>query len=240
MTMNRIGKTLVLINTAASFVALAWALGLYFQFTDWGWKEPRSEFGLRVPSEFDKRSAAFKEAVKARDLALPALATGWKGLREAQERFPQNHLYYKQELARLQSATEPIEIKTISRKDGTLVLDTGAKPIGKPALGDKLEGLTKSYDGYLTELKEINEKIDAEVKEVGKWVAKAQEITNALGGKTGIYDLLETEKKAQDQARFEKEYLQPIWASARNQAEVLSDRRDSLENALARLRGGKK
>src|SRR5205807_10367081 len=94
MTMNRIGKGLVLVNTAASLVALAWAAGVFFQFTDWGWKEPRSELGLRIPSEYDKRTATFKEAVKARDMALPALQPAWASLREAEERFPQNHLFY--------------------------------------------------------------------------------------------------------------------------------------------------
>src|SRR5690349_3872250 len=108
MIMNRIGKGLVLANTAASIVALSWAAGVYFQFTDWGWKEPRSELGLRIPSEYDKRTAAFKEAVKARDTAVPALQPAWASLRAAEEPFPQNHLFYKQELARLRSATDPI------------------------------------------------------------------------------------------------------------------------------------
>ena len=134
MMMNRIGKGLVLVNTAASLVALAWAAGVFFQFTDWGWKEPRSELGLRIPSEYDKRTATFKEAVKARDMALPALQPAWASLREAEERFPQNHLFYNQELARLRSSTEPIEVKYVSNKAGPIVLDTPGKAIGKPNL----------------------------------------------------------------------------------------------------------
>ena len=71
--MNRIGKTLVLLHTAVSIVALSWAVGLFFQFTDWGWKEARLKEGRRIPSEYDKRTAAFKEGVKARDIALAGL-----------------------------------------------------------------------------------------------------------------------------------------------------------------------
>ena len=52
----------------------------------------------------------------------------------------------------------------------------------------------------------------------------------------GIYGLLEVEKQAQDQARFEKEYLEPIWASAISQAEAFRSRRAGLEVELGRLR----
>jgi hypothetical protein len=248
MILNRIGKGLVLVHTAASIVALAWAVGLFMQFTDWGWKEPRSELGLRVPSEYDKRTAAFKEAVKARDTAVPALLPAWSSLRQAEERFGQNHLFYNQELARLRSSTEPIEVKSISKKGGTIVLDTPGKPIGKPVLEEKVEGITKSEDAYLADLNKINEKIKTEVNEIRDWIAKAQAITFLLSGKddtgkqvknaVGIYALLEVEKKAQDAARFEKEYLQPIWASALERADVLSKRRELLEASLDRLRGG--
>jgi hypothetical protein len=243
MIMNRIGKSLVLANTAASIIALSWAAGVYFQFTDWGWKEPRSELGLRIPSEYDKRTAAFNEAKRARDMAIPALAPAWASLHAAEERFPQNHLFYKQELARLRSATDPIEVKQISKKGGPVVLDTPGKPIGKPVLEDKVEGVTKSYDAYLADLKNINEQIKKEIVQIRDWTAKAEKITFQLGGKdkntVGIYDLVEAEKKAQDQARSEKDYLQPIWASARNQAEVLSELREHLEEQLKRLRQGK-
>src|SRR5271165_5160726 len=105
--MNRIGKILVVLNTAICLVALAWAIGLFFQITDWGWKEPRTELGLRVPSEYDKRAAAFKDAVRARDALMPALKPAQASLREAEARFPQNHLFYKAELARLESSTDP-------------------------------------------------------------------------------------------------------------------------------------
>jgi hypothetical protein len=247
MTMNRIGKGLVLVHTAVSIVALAWAAGLFLQFTDWGWKEPRSNLGLRIPSEYDKRAAAFKEAVKARDLALPALKPAWQALRDAEVRFPQNHLFYEQELARLRSASEPIEVKSVKRAGG-IILDTPGKRIGKPVLEEKVEGIAKSYDSYRADLNKINETIDQEVKEIRAWTDKAQKVTFLLGGKddtgklvnntVGIYGLLEVEKQAQDQARFEKEYLEPIWASALNQAEVFQTRRAGLEVELDRLRRG--
>src|SRR5437764_1104207 len=139
--MNRIGKGLVLVHTAISIVALSWAAGLLLQFMDWGWKEPRSELGLRIPSEYDKRAAAFKEAVKARDAAFVTIKPARLALREAEERFGQNHLFYNQELTRLYSSTEPIEVKYI-KKAGPVVLDTPGRPIGRPVQEEKVKGIT--------------------------------------------------------------------------------------------------
>ena len=245
MIMNRIGKALVLVHTAVSIVALSWAVGLFFQFTDWGWKEPRSVQGLRIPSEYDKRTAAFKEGVHGRDLALVGLEQARLNLRDAKEHFAQNHLFYKQELARLGSSPDPIEVKYIARA-GKIVLDTPGKTIGKPVLKDKVEGITKSYDSYLADLKKINEEIDQAVKELSDWIAKTKGITFILNGKddlgkeqkntVGIYALLEREKQAQDQAQLEKEYILPIRAQRRQEAELLVERRASLQETLDRLK----
>jgi len=249
MNMNRLGKILVVLNTVISLVALSWTLGLFFQITDWGWKEPRSELGLRVPSEYDKRTAAFRDAVKARDAVVPALKPAQASLREAEESFPQNHLFYKAELARLESSPDPIEVKYV-KKTGPLVLDTPGKSIGKPVLEEKVEGITKSYDAYRAELKKINEENDAEIKSIRGWTDKAQAITFILNGKDdtnkavkntmGVYALLDVEKKAQDQAKFEKEYLEPIWAATLQEADLYNNIRDRLQESLNRLRGSKK
>ena len=241
MIMNRIGKGLVLLHVAISLLALSWAAGLLLQFTDWGWKEPRTDLGQRVPSEYDKSVAAAKQAGKARDLALPSVRPGSAriSLREAEESFPKNHLYYTQQLARLQSSPDPIEAKAIKRA-GKIVLDTPGKAIGKPVLEEKIEGITKSYDSYVADLKKINEDIDKEVKEIRDWTDKARAITFVLNGKDdakkevtmGIYKLLDIEKKAQDQALFEKEYLQPIWARGLQEAELFMERRMYLQKTL--------
>lgn len=249
MIMNRIGKGLVLVNTAASIVALAWAVGLYFQFTNWGWKEARVKEGWRIPSEYDKRAAAFKEGVKARDIALTGLMPARAALRDAEDHFAQNHLFYIADLTRLRSAAEPIEAKYIEN-NGQIVLDTPGKETGKPVLKDKVEGIAKSFDAYLTDLKKLHDDIDKQIMEIRDWTAKEREVTFILNGKddlgkvqkntVGIYSLLDAEKKAQDAARAEKEYLQPIWARARQEAELLVERRQSLQETLDRLGGGKK
>ena len=221
--MNRIGKGLVLAHLSISVVALAWAAGLFLQFTDWGWKEPRSQLGLRVPSEYDKRTAAFRDAVKARDIAVSGLRPAWLALQSAEERFPKNHLFYNQELARLRGSSEPI------------------KPLGNPELDEKAKGIEKSFDSYLADLRKVNEEIGIQVKEIRDWTDKAEGVAQVLNGKeVGIYALLDGEKKAQDQALFEKEYLQPIWARTLEEAELFSGRRQGLQETLDGLRRGKR
>src|SRR5262249_12083200 len=41
MSMNNLGKLMVLLHLALSMLALTWAASIFLQFTDWGWKEPR-------------------------------------------------------------------------------------------------------------------------------------------------------------------------------------------------------
>src|SRR5439155_2189 len=102
--------------------------------TDWGWKEPRAELGLRVPSEYDKRVGAFREAAKAAAIALPAVRPAQASVLEAKDRFAQNHLYYEQELARLHGSSEPVEVRQVKRP---IALDTPGKAIGRPVFEEK-------------------------------------------------------------------------------------------------------
>jgi hypothetical protein len=247
MNKNRIGKGLVLIHTAASLIALSWALGVFLQFTDWGWTEPRSEFGFRVPSEYDKRAASFKDAVKTVAATVPYLAPARTAWHQAEERFGANHLFYVEELARLHGSTEATLVVKPVKMAGEVVLDTPR--IGKPAFDEPIKEVTKSYASYVADLKALNDDIQTKNKELREWTEKAEKITALLNAKdkdgqrrkdaVGIYDLLEVEKKAQDQADAEKEYLQPIWAQARNEAAALSARQDSWQQVLDRLKKSK-
>ncbi len=238
--MNNIGKFLVLVHTAISILALTWAAGIFLQFTDWGWMEPRKDIEFRVPSEYDKRTAAYKEAVKARELVIYQIEPAQTALVSAMKQFPKNHLYYVDELKRLRSSPDPIEVREIKYKDGQLVLDVPAKEIGKPVLEDKVEGIQKSYDSYVADFKKINTEIDDVAKEIRKWTEEAKDITFQLNGKDdtgkvvklGLYALLEVENKAQAQARFEKEYIQPFWARALEEAELFIERRARPEATL--------
>src|SRR5262245_36031841 len=153
MNVNKVGKGLVLGFTAASMVALAWAIGVYFQFTDWGWKEPRKDIDMRIASEFDKRVAALNDATSALESVLPAATTAQTSLREAEDAFRANNLYYRSDLQNLRSGQKDLEIKSVTFKEGKLALEKG-KATGRPVLGDKVGEISKSYKSYENEWKE--------------------------------------------------------------------------------------
>jgi hypothetical protein len=237
--MNKLGKLLVLLHTALSVVAMAGALGVFLQFVDWGWKEPRKQLDQRVASEYDKRAAALKEAAKARDIAFARVKPAQDALRDAQQRFAGNHLVYLDKLDKLRNAIGALEVKEIKYNKDGVVLDTPGKVTGLPVFELKVDGIEKSYSAYQADLKKINGEIDDTVKETRKWTEALEAISDQLLGKNGapgLYALLEDEKKAQDQAFFEKEYLQPRWARALEEAELFMSRRVGLEQTLQGLK----
>ncbi|MBI3407485.1 MAG: hypothetical protein HY040_03905 [Planctomycetes bacterium] len=241
MNMNNIGKGLVLVYTSATIVALAWAVGVYFQVTDWGWKEPRKEVEMRVASEFDKRVVAVNQANSAHELVFSAAKPAQAALREAENSFGANHLFYNQELKALQIGSGDLDIKGVTFKDGKLELE--GKATSKPVLGEKIAGINKSYESYKKELKDLQDKIDMENKDVREWTEKLKDITFDLTGKddtgkkvkTGLYDLMNAEKEAQDNALSEREYLRPHWARALEEAELFRAREVRMQQRLDEL-----
>lgn len=251
---NNLGKGLVLAHAAFSLMALAGAIGIYFQFVDWGWREPRLgpsalELTQRIPSEFDKRSAALKQALAAHEVVMAQVKPAADSLAESQDRFRKNHAFYNEQLASLRSASKPIEVRELAFKDGQLALEKSAsgKASGRPEFGNKVPGIEKSYAGYLADLKEVDAKIADMVKQVRKSTEATKAVTFRLNGKddagkevqAGLYTLLENEKNAQDLLRAEKDYLQPIWARTLEEAELLTERRARLQRTLDRIEGKK-
>lgn len=241
LNMNNIGKGLVLVYTSATIVALAWAIGVYFQVADWGWKEPRKEVDTRVSSEFDKRVVAVNQANSASELVDSAAKSAQKNLREAENSFGANHLFYNQELKALQDRSGELDIKGVTFKDGKIELE--GKANSKPVLSEKIAGINKSYKSYEAELKTLQSKIDQENKDIHEWTDKLKEITFDLTGKddtgkkvkTGLYDLMNAEKDAQDNALTEREYLRPHWARALEEAELFRARDVRMQQRLDEL-----
>jgi hypothetical protein len=248
MSVNTLGKMLVLVHLVLSMFAMTWAASVFLQFTDWGWKEPRKDLDQRVPSEYDKRAAALKEALRARDMVYGPVKLTQATLREAEERFPLNHLWYEKELARLQNDPDPIEVKEIEYEKGVLKLDTPGKLIGKPVLENPVPAIQKSYAMYLEDLKKLQKEADAVTADIRSWVEKTKTITFNLNGldddgkkvKKGLYDLLDIESLAHSQIKYEMEYLQPKWVDALKEAETYRERRKRLEEALLDVKPGKK
>ena len=55
-------------------------------------------------------------------------------------------------------------------------------------------------------------------------------------GKAGLYELLEREAKAQNEAKFRKEYLLPLWVGALQEVDSFQERRQRLEATIDKLK----
>ncbi|MFO0965294.1 MAG: hypothetical protein U0793_06870 [Gemmataceae bacterium] len=241
--MNTVAKTLVLFHLGLAILALTWATGLYLQFLDYGWLEPRLQLDKRVASEFDKRVVAHEHARAGVERAVRDVNAYVKKLHQARENFAQNDLLYLAELEALSSAIakdgKDLKFKAPHFKGGTLAL-TRPEPYAAPDLSENLKGIVKSYKGYREEFLDTVKKIDVEMKKDRDWIAKHAEISSLLNGKhvgkdivePGLYDLIEEEDRAQKQAKYELDYLEKIWAPVLQEAEVFVERRVRLQKTL--------
>jgi len=228
---------------------MTWAVMIFMQFKDFGWKEPfkvweTKDGGYRVASELDKRVAALHELYRARDRHAPAIRPALEALADTMERYPQNHLYYAKELEKVRSSPDAIQPKGIKWSKDGIVLDTPGKVIGKAVLDQPIEGIDKSLKVYREELKKVQGEIDKVSPEISKVVKQADEITIQLYGtkdeKTnesidiGLYEVLELERVLQDKLAAEKEYLTPVYVDAQRRVEGYRDRYQSMKKTLDR------
>lgn len=246
---NLISKSLVQAHLVVSVLALAWALSLYFDPVDWGWKTPRKEVDYVIASELDKRRAEEKETYRRRDFHYPAVKDGWPAIREAEEFFVQNNLWYRKELDRLAAHPEKIEVYPLKYVDGILELETKDSSLGKPAYKDNKEkkeeplpDLEKSLKSYQADLQEIYKTAEKLEREFRDWQLKQKENSEAKIGKfdngkqtkKGLLDLRAIEIEMQARILDEIRYLQPREVVFRRDAEIYRERRKTLEEDLER------
>lgn len=244
---NTLGKALVLVHLAISVLAMTAAAAIFLQQIDWGWKEPRKNLDVRVPSEIDKRAAALEEAYKALGLVLPELPPAQNQLRAAEARFGPNHLAYGKKLNSLRHDPKPITVKEMKMKGGQPELDLPI--IGEPLFGKDDPFIKKSHNSYKDELAALRGDISKVEKQVSALVAKEKELTQKLSGekddmgklvRPGLYELQEIERKRAAQVKFEIEYLKPRWQDTLEEASSFRERRLDLEATLEAIRQGKK
>jgi hypothetical protein len=236
--MNKLGKGLILLHVTLCVLLMTWAAGLFLKFYDIGWKEPKKDLTFYIPSEIDQRVAAYYSVLRAKDAVTGPIKPAQDAWFEASNKYPENHEFYRKELERLRTAKDPIEIKTFEVKDTGIVTDTPGKPLGKPVLSQPVDGIDKSQEKLYAEMAESKAKLEELTKEIQTQIAKNASIDEKLkgtGDKPGIYQLLDEEAKIQEAIRFEREYLQPLWAGALEEARLFTERYERLKGTLDRL-----
>jgi len=236
--MNKIGKFLILVHVTLCVLLMTWAAGLFLKFYDLGWKEPRKDVSYYVPSEIDQRTAAYFAFLRSKDAAIAPIKPAQDAWIEATKKYPENHFFYQKELDQLRNGKEDLEIKTFEVKDTGIVTDTPGKAIGKPVLSQAIDGIDRSQSRLFADMAESKTKLEELTKEIQTQIAKNASIDEKLkgvGDKPGIYLLLDEEAKIQEAIRFERDYLQPIWAGALEEARLFTERYERMKATLDRL-----
>jgi hypothetical protein len=232
--MNRIAKLLVVIQTGFSLLFLTWAGMVYFQFNDFGWKEPHKiwetkDSGFRVASVLDRRTAILYEMYRQKDRALPGVKPALETLTRTMTFFPKNHQFYMTELDKLRHGDGKIAPQQLTWKDGQLVLDNELKPTMKNAV----PGIEKSTKQTGIEREGYHAQIEAILPEIDKLVKDTDAITIQLYGTRddkgntldiGLYEILENEATQQSKIREERLYITPLYADALRRVETFRDR----------------
>ncbi len=240
--MNRFGKILVLGQTALSLLFATWAVMIYLQFNDYGWKEPfkiweTKDSGTRVASLLDKRTGVLYEMYRQKDRAVPGIKPAIDTLTSTMEFFPKNHQFYVAELEKVRTGDGPIAPKQLVWKGGSLVLD---KPLGKPVMKTPVPEIVKSTKATNLELAKILADIEKITPEIAELVKNTDEVTLQLYGGNkdgknmdtvdiGLYEVLENETKLQDKIYAEKTYLTPIYTDTLRRYETFLDRLASMK-----------
>jgi hypothetical protein len=234
---NTIGKTLVLINLGLALLALAFAAGIFFQQVDFGWKEPRKNLDQRVPSEIDKRIAAVTEAYRGLEAVQPDLKPAQTRLRQAEDRFGPNHLFYVAAMKHVHSDKKAVKAPEVVVEGGKPKLDVAE--IGTPTFGKPTPLIAKSYETYQQELKDLRTQIEKVEKQIQDLTAQEGKLTLRLIGTKevpGLYGLREVERKRLDQIKFEMEYIRPKVKETRLEADGFLERRADLQATLDSLK----
>jgi hypothetical protein len=246
--MNSIGKWMVQIHLVISTLALGWAASLYFEMVDWGWAIPRREGDYQLASQLDKRIVAHKSSLRQSERSYAPVKDAWAAVREVDEHFVQNNLWYDKELARLLSDPKGIEVREINFIDGRPELDTPGKLFGKPVYQkDPLPDIEKSYESYVKDFKKWEKIAREHDRDFATWQDRQKENSHAKIGeynsdgvkiKRGLLDLRELEVDLQTQIRAEIRYLEPRELDFRKEADVYRERRELLEEDLLRVKKG--
>jgi hypothetical protein len=251
---NVLAKSLVLVHTILSVAAMSWAIMLFLDAKDFGWKEPNKEVlvydaegnpkeSVRHASAIDKSQAALIESKNSRDLTYAYVKPALDQIRGNEAYLANNHLHYRAELKRLQYAPGELEVKKF--QEGGLILDTPNSNLGKPTQEEKpLANIKKSYQAYgddLTRILKEEHDVDAEIQsdtlKTKALVAKmtGTDETNKYV-QPGLYQLTDLEFKAQTQLKISISDIKPRWSQAIENARLYQSQRNGLEQTLEKLK----
>jgi len=236
-----LGKILVLLTVLLSVLCLVFALGVFTNSINWGWKPEfqRQEFGTKVASEIDKRKATLQDLAESRKRFSAAWLTARAKMIKSEANIAKDQLRYVDEVNRIQEGTDS-KIAEITTKKENKWLTEKNKKIGQPLFqGD----LTKSYIKYRNEIEALTTEITEMKEKILAIVNKEKDYTEKLIGKEekkgkrekGLYALIRLEEEIQHRAEEEIKDLRDIYVQEQVDSELYLRRQRSLRLRLRQL-----
>jgi hypothetical protein len=232
--MNRLGKSLVLINAALSFMFVAWSFGLYTQQMPW-------------ENEIKDLKEQIKGLIEARDRADARWHTASNRVRQLEDVMPKRQDYYANQLkianTGLDSAGKKVEPPVSAPVVVNGLVDFKAanraayQIDGKPALS--FAGYKAAIEKQLDETRDTKQKINKVTAdttvlttEVNGTKLATEAITRVEKGLRGqLTDAITLKKNAQ----LEQEFLQSPLTNDKVELELLKRRQLALEARLKEL-----
>jgi hypothetical protein len=236
-----LGKILVLLNVLLSVLCLVFALGVFTNSINWGWKPEfqRQEFGTKVASELDKRKATLQDLAESRKRFSAAWLTARAKMIKSEANIAKDQLRYVEEVDRIQKGADS-KIAEITTKKENKWLTEKNKKIGQSLFqGD----LTKSYQRYLDEIRGLTKEITEMKEKILAILDKEKDYTEKLIGKEekkgkrekGLYALIRLEEEIRHRAEEEIKDLRDIYVQEQVDSELYLRRQRSLRLRLRQL-----
>jgi hypothetical protein len=196
--MTLLGKVLVYLTVALSFVMLAWALALYTHRIDWSNNTAKGEHPAGALVARKKRVDDAMPAIEVANTRWRQALHGKDGLLAWEKRNAEDREWYAAQLkaARFGSDGQGGQevIKRVAIKDSAPVLDPNT---GRPTLVDaerpkggegQAGGPLYCYQYYFKELEALTAKIQAQQEAYQKEVKRETELTQLASGPKPVVD----------------------------------------------------
>jgi hypothetical protein len=252
--MTLLGKILVFVTVALSFVMLAWAAGLYTNRIDWSNAQAK---GDQPAGQLFAREARVKEGTAAVNLANARWREALSGndgkdkrpvrvgLLAWERRRKTDHDFYAAVLSAAISGPDgkggKEVIKRVSTKDGQPLTDPAGLPLLVDAERRKLAEEPRGeplycYDWYVKELDRLTAEIVKAESEQQKLAKDEEALTDQIIGPKGVRQRIVDEQVKLARVEEELKDVESRQTNSRVDTELLLARREQLERRIDELK----
>jgi hypothetical protein len=227
--MSRLGKIGLWLNLALGIFFAAWGFGVYSNHMDW-------------KAETKDRADQLKKISDARNKAQAELNATRPLYEEQERRRPVLDKFYAEQLEKLRSGKE--RPKALVYNKGVLAFDAQ----GLPLLGNVVNSGNQPINGLASldvleqQYVALQAQIAQIIKEETDLVEEEKKLTVELNGdgtKKGLRGELANRIAAQQKSLERQEYLMPLLYNRQAELEILTKRKQGLEERLRELQASR-